>query len=197
MGESPDAPDGPQRDDEPPAVSLGTMEYIDSVMAPPERTARAWVPAPDIRPAVGHDIGQAWAVEQAAFAESDRFSLRQTRGLICNPRARVFVADAGGDVVAWAAMLIRRNRSGCSGRLYTIAVSPDWAGRGLGRRLATHAIAALTAEGVRRIYLEVRAENGRAIALYESMGFRVARHLPTYYGEDSAGLRMLLDTSRD
>jgi hypothetical protein len=29
------------------------------------------------------------------------------------------------------------------------------------------------------------------------MGFRVVRHLPTYYGEASPGLRMLRDTARE
>jgi ribosomal-protein-alanine N-acetyltransferase len=197
MGEAPDAPDGPQRDDEPPAVSHGTLEYIDAVVSAPVRMSPGREPACHIRRATDRDAGQAWAVEQAAFAESDRFSLRQTRGLIANPRGRVFVAEAGGDIVAWTAMLIRRTRAGASGRLYTIAVSPGWAGRGLGRRLAAHGIESLTREGIRRIYLEVRAENDRAIALYESMGFRVVRHLPTYYGEASPGLRMLLDTGRE
>ena len=194
MSGSDASPDGFQREDEPPAVSPGTLEYVEAALAAPVSH-----PAPHcaIRRATERDVGQAWAVEQAAFAESDRFSLRQTRGLIANPRARVFVAEASGDVVAWAAMLIRRTRAGASGRLYTIAVSPDWAGRGLGRRLATHAVGALDREGVRRIYLEVRAENERAIALYESMGFRVVRHLPTYYGEASPGLRMLRDTARE
>lgn len=148
-----------------------------------------------IRRAEPKDTAAAWAVEQAAFSESDRFSLRQTAGLITNPRARVFVAEAEGDIVAWIAMLTRRGRSGLTGRLYTVAVSPSEAGRGLGRRLATHAVEALEAEGVRRIYLEVRQENHRAITLYESMGFRIVRHLPMYYGEDSPGYRMLRQVS--
>ncbi len=159
-------------------------------------SGRPHAPPARIRRAEPRDTAAAWAVEQAAFAESDRFSLRQTAGLITNPRARVFVAEAEGDIVAWIAMLTRRGRSGVTGRLYTVAVSPSEAGRGLGRRLATHAVEALESEGVRRIYLEVRQENRRAIALYESMGFRVVQHLPMYYGEHSPGYRMLRQIPR-
>lgn len=177
-------------EDPPTILTADARVRIDEVMsdaAPARRPADGVV----IRPAEPRDTAAAWAVERAAFAETDRFSLRQTAGLITNPRGRVFVAEDNGDIVGWIAMLTRRNRSGRSGRMYTVAVSPTQAGRGLGRRLAVHAVGTLDAEGVKRIYLEVRAENARAIALYESLGFRVVRHLPTYYGEDSPGLRMV------
>lgn len=170
-----------------PILTPDAHARIDAVIAETPVAAQAV----RIRRAEPKDTAAAWAVEQAAFAESDRFSLRQTAGLITNPRARVFVAESEGDIVAWIAMLTRRNRSGLTGRLYTVAVSPSQAGRGLGRRLATHAVEALEAEGVRRIYLEVRQENHRAITLYRSMGFRIVQHLPMYYGEDSPGYRML------
>lgn len=149
-------------------------------------------PAPAVvRPAQRGDAHGAWLVECAAFGEADRFSLRRIAGLIANPRARVFVAEAGAEVVGWAAVLTRAGAGGAvAGRLYTLAVSPTRAGRGLGRMLAAHAIVNLEAEGARLVSLEVRAENLRAIGLYESMGFRVTRRLPGYYaGAD--GLRMV------
>ncbi len=147
-------------------------------------------PAPAVvRLARRGDARGAWLVECVAFGEADRFTLRRIAGLIANPRARVFVAEAGAEVVGWAAVLLREDASGGrSGRLYTLAVSPTRAGRGLGRLLAEHAMSAL--EGARVVSLEVRAENRRAIGLYESMGFRVTRRLPGYYaGAD--GLRMV------
>lgn len=177
-----------------PILSTDAHVRIDAAISDAApASGRAIVPAPTarIRRAEPKDTAAAWAVEQSAFTETDRFSLRQTAGLITNPRARVFVAETEGDIVAWIAMLTRRSRSGVTGRLYTVAVSPSEAGRGLGRRLATHAVEALEAEGVTRIYLEVRQENRRAIALYESMGFRIVQHLPMYYGENSPGYRML------
>lgn len=192
-----------QSDDEPPnpTPSAAMTDLTEAALADdPPPVAHARAPLADrciVRPAEARDIGPAWSVEQSAFTESDRFSLRQTAGLIVNPRARVFVAEHDGDIVAWIAMLTRDNRARRdappvrTGRLYTIAVSPDWAGRGLGRRMAAHAIGALDAEGLVQITLEVREENHRAIALYRSMGFVIRKRLPTYYGEASPGLRMV------
>lgn len=138
-----------------------------------------------------------WAVETATFRESERFGPDQAARLVTNPRARVLVAEVGGEmggvVVGWAAMLIRRHRNGCSGRLYTIAVLPGFAGRGLGRRLATETLALIAGEGVGRVFLEVREDNAPAIALYESLGFRTVARLPGYYGESGPGLRMRRD----
>jgi ribosomal protein S18 acetylase RimI-like enzyme len=171
-------------DDEPPSHAPPFPDLIAEPVCRPHGHAL-------IRPARPADAPAAWTIEAAVFNETERFSLRQTAALIANPRARVFVAESADRVVAWIAMLTRRSRSGTTGRLYTLAVAPDQAGRGLGRRLATHAVDRLEAEGVTRIYLEVRADNDPAIALYESMRFRTVQHLPGYYAPHTPALRML------
>ncbi len=54
----------------------------------------------------------------------------------------------------------------------TIVMHPQWQGRGLGRSLLAHGID--WARGnpcIEKIELTVRADNTRAIALYESLGF--------------------------
>lgn len=133
-------------------------------------------------------------VEHAAFSPSDAFGPAQITRMLRNPRAFVFVAEASKpghpSVVGWAAILTRRHRNGLSGRLYSIAIAPEAAGQGLGRRLATHTIDAVEGAGVTRISLEVRADNDRAIALYESLNFRTTERLPDYYGDGADGLRM-------
>jgi mycothiol synthase len=58
------------------------------------------------------------------------------------------------------------------GEIYVIATDPDDAGRGLGRALAITGLRHLRAAGLAEAMLYVEAENARAIALYESLGFR-------------------------
>lgn len=57
--------------------------------------------------------------------------------------------------------------------LLSIGIHPDWKGQGLGRRLMVALIDHAAAHGLRRLELCVRADNPRAIALYESLGFTV------------------------
>ena len=68
-------------------------------------------------------------------------------------------------------------------------------GTGAGRALIGSLLNTLEAEGVTRVYLEVRAANAAAIALYTSVGFRPLRTLEGYYtdadGTETDGLRML------
>lgn len=80
--------------------------------------------------------------------------------------------DASGTVVGWCD-IERYGREGFThgGRL-GIGLLAEARGRGLGRRLMTEAIDAARAQGMERIELEVFASNTRAIALYESLGFR-------------------------
>ena len=65
--------------------------------------------------------------------------------------------------------------------LFNIAVDPAYQRRGLGRELLEHLIDALEAQGVVTLWLEVRASNYAAIALYESLGFNEATIRRNYY----------------
>ncbi len=58
--------------------------------------------------------------------------------------------------------------------LFNIAVDPDYQRQGLGRALLEHLIDELEKRGVATLWLEVRASNAAAIALYESLGFNEA-----------------------
>lgn len=106
--------------------------------------------------------------------------------------------DASGTVVGWCD-IDRRWREGFrhSGRL-GIGIVAEARGRGLGRRLMTEAIEAAWRNGMERIELEVFASNTRAMALYESLGFRHegrkrrARKLDGEYDDDVL-MALLLD----
>ena len=65
--------------------------------------------------------------------------------------------------------------------LFNIAVDPAYQRRGLGRALLEAVIDEVEKRGVSTLWLEVRASNAAAIALYESLGFNEATVRRNYY----------------
>lgn len=65
--------------------------------------------------------------------------------------------------------------------LLTLAVHPDARRQGLGRGLVVALAQALADRGGRRLLLEVAADNGAAIALYDRLGFARIGRRPGYY----------------
>ena len=81
-------------------------------------------------------------------------------------------------------------RSGSTlARLYSLAVSPEAAGGGLGRDLLAAVEARATARGSSVLRLEVRAANLAAIRLYERKGYRRFGIHREYYEDGADALR--------
>ncbi len=67
----------------------------------------------------------------------------------------------------------------------TLAVAPEFRGRGIGRRLLRAALDMAVQMGCRRATLEVRPSNEIAIGLYRSCGFQVVGRRPRYYRDNN------------
>lgn len=82
-----------------------------------------------------------------------------------------FVALDGETVVGWCDILPGWAHAIRHRGTVGIGVLASHRGRGLGRQLLTTCLAKARAKGMTRVELEVRADNERAIRLYESVGF--------------------------
>jgi ribosomal-protein-alanine N-acetyltransferase len=73
------------------------------------------------------------------------------------------------------------------GHVMNIAVDPHFRRKGLGRELLKQGIAYMKKLGAEEIELEVRVDNGPAIALYHQFGFAIKERLRNYYsnGDDA------------
>ncbi len=144
------------------------------------------------RPVARPDLESLVAMETLCFRHPDeRFTHRQIRELLRNPNAGVVFARDNGILAGWAVGLLRRHGPTLrSGRLYALAVHPDFRGRGLGARLAQAVLDELRRRGAQTLTLEVQTENLSAQRLYQRLGFRPAEHLPDYYAPGLHGLRM-------
>ena len=82
-----------------------------------------------------------------------------------------FVACRAGEVIGWCD--IRRHALPAFTHRGSVGmgVVAKWRGHGIGFRLLDAALAAAFRQGIARVELEVRADNARAIALYDKIGF--------------------------
>jgi len=65
--------------------------------------------------------------------------------------------------------------------LFNLAVDPDFQRRGIGRELLQFLISRLAERGVQTLWLEVRASNRPAMALYEQLDFNEVSIRRNYY----------------
>ena len=84
--------------------------------------------------------------------------------------ALLWLATRGGAVVAsvWV-----KPESVDTAEIYVLAVHPDQAGQGLGRRVLRHALGEIAARGFSAVELYVDGGNAAAVRLYERAGFAV------------------------
>lgn len=78
--------------------------------------------------------------------------------------------------------------------LLNIAISPQFRGRGLGKRFLRHVLRVCVNEGAEWMFLEVRPSNGEALGLYHSHGFHQLGIREGYYanGEDAILMASML-----
>ncbi|WP_455426816.1 ribosomal protein S18-alanine N-acetyltransferase [Dryocola sp. LX212] len=120
------------------------------------------------------DLPAAYAIEQRSHA----FPWTE-KTLASNQGERYFNLrlDVDGQMAAFAVTQVVLDEA----TLFNIAVDPAWQRKGLGRQLLEHLISELEAKDVFTLWLEVRASNAAAIALYESLGFNEATIRRNYY----------------
>ena len=146
----------------------------------------SWV----LRRATADDLDAIMAIENALFP-GDAWSAATMASEIAGPHGHYLVAVAEDAAIDGYAGLLAPEGSG-HGDIQTIAVVERARRRGLGRTL----MLALLNEARRRhateVFLEVRADNPGARALYETLGFTEIAVRPRYYrgGIDAVIMRL-------
>ena len=132
-----------------------------------------------VRPMERADLDVCAVIEQSA---GDPWSLAQLSEELENQLAggasRLFVAQAPGQPVAGLAAW---QLAAGEASLYTLTVAPEARRTGAGSALLRRSLEALRGEGAEVAFLEVRASNAGAIALYEQAGFVADGRRPRFY----------------
>lgn len=140
-----------------------------------------------LRPASQHDLSRLVEIENSCFS-SDILSRRSFKRFLQKGSHHILVAEAGNTVVGYVLILFRAGTS--LARLYSIAVLPEYRGRGIARQLVEAAEQYSCDQGCGFLRLEVSVHNDSAAVLYKKMGYRQIGKIDNYYDDGSDALRM-------
>lgn len=147
-----------------------------------------------LRRAAVDDLDAIMAIENRTFAD-DAWSTESMRAELSDRHGYYLVAFPPGHperIEAYAGL--RAPRGLPQADIQTIAVVEGARRRGLGRVLMLRLIGEARERGAAEVFLEVRADNPGAQALYESLGFEQIAVRPKYYvgGVDAHIMRLVI-----
>ncbi|MBW1639228.1 ribosomal protein S18-alanine N-acetyltransferase [Microbacterium resistens] len=148
-----------------------------------------------IRPASPDDLDAIMAIEQASFPR-DAWSAEAMAAELASPHGSYLVVvepDAAGErIVGYGG--VRALRGSRDADIQTIALDARHRGAGRGRALLRALLAQAEERGASEVFLEVRADNPVAAALYASEGFdEIGRRAHYYQPDDVDAVVMRLD----
>lgn len=141
-----------------------------------------------IRQAAAEDWPRIWPFWHRIVAAGETYtwdpdtSEEAARALWMNPAKRVFVVeDEDGTVVGSA--YVAPNYGGPAAHIANAGfmVDPDRAGRGIGRALAEHVLAAARSQGFQGMVFNAVVETNPAVQLWTSLGFEILGTVPEAY----------------
>ncbi len=133
---------------------------------------------PSIGPLRPEDAPRCAELERALFAGDDPWSERAFVEALA-AGYRYLAARDDGELLGYGGVAVL----GSEAEVHTLAVDPVHQGRGIGRTLLRELLADVTGATV---FLEVRTDNGPAIALYRSEGFTIVGTRRGYYHPSGA-----------
>lgn len=139
-----------------------------------------------IRPARSADIPALTALEPRCF--SDPWSGEGFAEMLASPGVFGLVAERNGTIDGYLVARVVADE----GEILNLAVAPERRRRGIAQALLGEVLDRVETRGARNVFLEVRASNQAAIALYQGQGFLPAGRRRAYYRrplEDAVVLR--------
>ena len=141
----------------------------------------------DVRPARRRDLTPVTDIEAASFGRH-AWPEQAFVELFDKCPELFFIARTSRRIAGYSIACVERSRA----ELISIAVRPEFRGRGVARALIEETIAIVQQHGIVAMRLMVELGNDDAIALYRRLGFVRLRTVPNYYGNGRNGWRMEL-----
>jgi L-amino acid N-acyltransferase YncA len=150
----------------------------------------------EIREATSADWPGIWAFLREILAAGETYTIdpdlpEEAARLwwLRQPPGRTFVAVDAAQVLGSAKLLSNLDGGGAHVANASFIVDPAAAGRGVGRALGEHVLAAAAADGYRAMQFNAVVETNRAaVGLWRSLGFEVLATVPEAFAHPRHGL---------
>ncbi|WP_448588584.1 ribosomal protein S18-alanine N-acetyltransferase [Thermocrinis sp.] len=130
------------------------------------------------------DIPEVFRINKENFT-TDAWSMEGFEREFKLPYSKRFVVEMDGKVVAYLIFWI----IGDEAHLMTFGVDKTHWGKGIGKMFLKEALIKLKGD-VRRVLLDVRKSNIRAIRLYQSLNFHIVGERRYYYSDGESAIQM-------
>lgn len=131
------------------------------------------------------ELALARDIEHELFP-TDSWTAEQFWSELAQPSRTYLAGHDGEELVAYAGL----SQVGSDADIQTVAVSAAHQGRGIARGMLERLLAEADASGVTHTFLEVRADNGPALAIYSRLGFEEISRRARYYADGSDAVIM-------
>ena len=135
--------------------------------------------------------GDVSRVAEIELASPSPWSVAQIKSELFFPAGITLVVAKNNSCIGWCSGRI----NGDEAELFKIAVSPEFKRRGLASKLFMKFQAVLKEQAVKKLFLEVRAENSAALSFYHRQGLKSVGKRNKYYRnpiDDAVVMEMLL-----
>ncbi|HAI11917.1 MAG TPA: RimK family alpha-L-glutamate ligase, partial [Phycisphaerales bacterium] len=144
-----------------------------------------------LRSASVSDLDELLAIEQACFDITRRSTRRSLLNSLNSPMQQIWVAttrDKNACEVISGVMILHHHVHTL--RIYSIAVCPDFRGKGVGSKLLKYAHQLAVERHYDHLSLEADQADTKLIDWYVSHGYQVITSLPNYYASGHHAVRM-------
>ena len=147
-----------------------------------------------IRPAGEADFEGMWAIFRAVVARGDTYvfagdtSRDDAQTYFLGPDITTRVAEVDGRIVGMYKLIANRRDRGAHVANASFMVAPWFSGRGIGRQLGTHCLREAKRAGFTAMQFNfVVSTNTPAVALWQSLGFRIVGTQPGVFRHATLG----------
>ena len=138
------------------------------------------------------DLGRILEIEAASFG-ADAYDRNLFAEYTRKCGGLFLVAEWGNKVCAYSISVLSPRGTENRAELVSVAVDPEFLGRGAASALMDSTLRRLRRRGVSRLGLMVNVMNFRALGFYKKYGFRKLRRVKRYYADGTDGISMAKD----